>query len=54
MMSQLAVLAKMIAASSDAERNELKNELMQDTQTVQDEMSRLALQRKNEYDTANE
>ncbi len=54
MMSQLAGLAKMITASSDEERNELKNQLMQDTQTVQNKISRLALQRKNEYETANE
>lgn len=54
MMSQLAGLAKMIAASSDEERNALKSQLMQDTQMVQNEISRLALQRKHEYDMANE
>jgi hypothetical protein len=54
MMSQLAGLAKMIAASSGDERNQLKSQLMQDTQTVQNKISSLALQRKNEYDMANE
>ena len=54
MMDQLASLAKMIIASSDDERNQLKNELMQNTQTVQAKISHLANQRKSEYDTANE
>ncbi|CAF4117340.1 unnamed protein product [Rotaria sordida] len=54
MMDQLAGLAKMVVASSDDERNQLKNELMQDTKVVQDKVRRLALQRKNEYELANE
>lgn len=35
MMDQLASLAKMVVASSDQERNTLKNQLMQDIETVQ-------------------
>ena len=54
MMDQLANLAKMIIASSDDERNSLKNELMQNTKTVQAKISHLANQRKNEYHIANE
>ncbi|CAF4272136.1 unnamed protein product [Rotaria sp. Silwood2] len=53
MMDQLASLAKMVMASSDEERNQLKDELMRDTNTVQTKVNRLALQRKIEYEEAN-
>ncbi|CAF3440395.1 unnamed protein product [Rotaria socialis] len=53
MMDQLASLAKMVMASSDEERNQLKEELMQDTEMVQSKVNRVALQRKIEYEEAN-
>ncbi|CAF1330175.1 unnamed protein product [Didymodactylos carnosus] len=51
--AHLLYIIKDGCGASDEERNQLKDELMQDTKMVQAKVSRLAFQRKTEYKEAN-
>ncbi|CAF0879346.1 unnamed protein product [Didymodactylos carnosus] len=49
LMNQIAGLSKMLAATTDTQRNQLKSQLFQTSTTLAEEVGKMALERKQQY-----